>query len=104
MATMIPDLDPRLIDNDGERRVYAALRRLPASYTVLYSYKFRTAASADLESDPGEKRNLEAHHPEIVAQLTELTAGFRESLTPGPHHPPRWRSVLPRIGFGRKKN
>ncbi len=58
----------------------------------------------NLESDPGEKRNLEAHHPEIVAQLTELTAGFRESLTPGPHHPPRWRSVLPRIGFGRKKN
>ncbi len=54
MATMIPDLDPRLIDNDGERRVYAALRRLPASYTVLYSYKFRTAATPDLEGDPGE--------------------------------------------------
>ena len=53
MATVIPDLDPRLVDNDGERRVYAALRRLPASYTVLYSYKFRTAV-ADLESDPGE--------------------------------------------------
>ncbi|MGE5580207.1 MAG: NERD domain-containing protein [Bacillota bacterium] len=54
MATMIPDLDPRLIDNDGEQRVYAALRQLPASYTVLYSYKFRTAAAPDLESDSGE--------------------------------------------------
>jgi len=54
MATMIPDLDPRLIDNDGERRVYAALRRLPPSYTALYSYKFRTTATPDLEGNPGE--------------------------------------------------
>ncbi|MGI6642419.1 MAG: NERD domain-containing protein [Bacillota bacterium] len=54
MATMIPDLDPRLIDNDGERRVYAALRRLPASYTVLYSYRFRTRVAEDLDSHPGE--------------------------------------------------
>ncbi|MGI6631420.1 MAG: NERD domain-containing protein [Bacillota bacterium] len=51
---MIPDLDPRLIDNDGERRVYSALRRLPASYTVLYSYKFRTGVPSDLEGDAGE--------------------------------------------------
>jgi hypothetical protein len=51
---MIPDLDPRLIDNDGERRVYAALRRLPAPYTVLYSYKFRTGVPSDLEGDAWE--------------------------------------------------
>ena len=51
---MIPDLDPRLIDNDGERIVYAALRRLPAPYTVLYSYKFRTGIPSDLEGDAGE--------------------------------------------------
>lgn len=54
MSTMIPDLDPHLIENDGERRVYAALRKLPASFTVLYSYKFRTAPTGDSEGDPGE--------------------------------------------------
>jgi hypothetical protein len=34
MATMILDLDPRMIENDGERRVYAALKGLPGDYTV----------------------------------------------------------------------
>lgn len=45
MATMIPDIDPRDIPNSGESRVYAALRNLPSSCTVCYSFKYRPTAS-----------------------------------------------------------
>jgi hypothetical protein len=40
MATMIPDIDPGLIENSGEERFYEAACKLPAEYTVYYSYKF----------------------------------------------------------------
>ncbi len=40
MATMIPDIDPGLIENSGEQRFYEAARELPGAYTVLYGYKF----------------------------------------------------------------
>ena len=40
MATMIPDIDPAMIENEGERLVYLSALELPADYTVLYSYKF----------------------------------------------------------------
>ena len=41
MARMIPDVSPRMIENDGERLFYSACRDLPSEYTVLYSYKYR---------------------------------------------------------------
>jgi hypothetical protein len=50
MARMIPDIDLGMIENDGERLLYEALRRLPADYTVLYSYKFIMQYESD---DPG---------------------------------------------------
>ena len=40
MARMIPELDPALIENEGQRRVYLAARELPEDFTVIYSYKF----------------------------------------------------------------
>jgi hypothetical protein len=40
MATMIPDIDPGLIENSGEQRFYEAASSLPAAYTVYYRYKF----------------------------------------------------------------
>ncbi len=40
MATMIPDIDPGLIENSGEQRFYEAACGLPAAYTIYYSYKF----------------------------------------------------------------
>jgi len=40
MARIIPELDPGLIENEGERRVYLAARNLPKDYTVVYAYKF----------------------------------------------------------------
>jgi len=40
MATMIPDLLPDQIANDGERVFYMAARKLPAEYTIFYSYRY----------------------------------------------------------------
>lgn len=40
MARLIPELDPALIEHEGERRVYLAARDLPEDYTVIYAYKF----------------------------------------------------------------
>jgi len=41
VATMVPDIDPGMIQNDGERMFYTAARSLPRDYTVLYSFRFR---------------------------------------------------------------
>ncbi len=40
MATMIPDLLPEQIVNDGERVFYMAAQELPEEYTVFYSYRY----------------------------------------------------------------
>jgi hypothetical protein len=40
MATMIPDLMPEQIANDGERVFYLAARKLPEEYTIFYSYRY----------------------------------------------------------------
>jgi hypothetical protein len=40
MATMIPDIDPGLIENSGEQCFYEAASSLPAAYSVYYRYKF----------------------------------------------------------------
>lgn len=41
MATMIPDILPEMIENNGERMFYSAARELPDNYSVLYSYKYQ---------------------------------------------------------------
>lgn len=40
MARIIPELNPDLIENEGERRVYMAARDLPGDFSVVYGYKF----------------------------------------------------------------
>lgn len=40
MARIVPELDPAVLENEGERRVYLAARDLPEDYTVIYGYKF----------------------------------------------------------------
>lgn len=45
MARMIPDLSPRMIENDGERIFYTACRDLPREYTVFYSYRYKLRSS-----------------------------------------------------------
>ena len=74
VATMIPDLDPRMIENDGESRVYTALRTLPAGYTVLYSYRFRTTPDGDEDADPGEA-DFVVVHPCLGYLVIEVKQG-----------------------------
>jgi len=47
VATMIPDIDPGLIENSGEQRFYEAACDLPAAYSVYYSYKFSAGEHAE---------------------------------------------------------
>ncbi|KKM08721.1 hypothetical protein SY88_21605 [Clostridiales bacterium PH28_bin88] len=47
MATMIPNIDPFSIENNGERMFYQAANELPNEYTVLYSYKYTSNEHED---------------------------------------------------------
>lgn len=40
MARIIPELDPAVLESQGEQRIYLAARNLPEDYTVVYKYKF----------------------------------------------------------------
>jgi hypothetical protein len=78
MATLIPHLDPMDIKNDGERAVYTAAARLPADYTVLYSWHF-----PDRETLMDETLSREADfiivHPAygfIVLEVKQGSVGF----------------------------
>jgi hypothetical protein len=75
---MIPDLDPRMIENDGERRVYAALRVLPSDYTVLYSYTFRTMPRTGSDADFGEADFVVVHASigYLVLEVKQGKVGF----------------------------
>lgn len=74
MATMIPDLDPRMIENDGERMAYAALKKLPADYTVLYSFTFRTMPPGAADPDFGEA-DFVVVHPRFGYLVLEVKQG-----------------------------
>jgi len=80
MATFIPHLDPMDIKNEGERAVYTAAARLPAAYTVLYSWRF-----PDRETLMDETLSREADfiivHPAygyIVLEVKQGSVGFIE--------------------------
>ncbi len=74
MATMIPDIDPAIIENDGERLVYLAALTLPADYTVLYSYKFTVG---DNFGSPGivYESDFIIIHPALGYLVLEVKSG-----------------------------
>lgn len=78
-ATMIPDLDPRMIENDGESRVYAALRKLPAGFTVMYSYAFHihaNSATGGFGDDPvSGEADFVVVHPSLGYLVIEVKQG-----------------------------
>ena len=47
MARMIPEIEPELIENRGERSLYRAARSLPDDFTVCYSYRYKTDQHRD---------------------------------------------------------
>jgi arylsulfatase A len=57
----------------------------------------------NLETDPAESKIVTAQYPEIAARLSGLAEDFRNSFIAGRTPPPRWRSVLPRFGGGKKR-
>jgi arylsulfatase len=58
--------DPARIGNDGERGKVTKIRRAQALY--------------NLQTDPGEERNLASQHPEKVRELMARMAAFEEEL------------------------
>jgi len=71
---MIPDLDPRMVENDGERLVYSALRGLPPEYTVLYSYSFKTMPESGADAEFGEA-DFVVVHPSLGFLVLEVKQG-----------------------------
>ncbi len=49
----------------------------------------------NLESDPGEYRDVATANPEIVRKLTDSTRNFQSQLIPGKLPPARWRALVP---------
>jgi hypothetical protein len=79
VATMIPNLDPRMIENDGERRVYGALKGLPGDHTVLYSYKYQTIWPVTGDPDFGEADFIVVHTAlgYLVIEVKQGKTGYR---------------------------
>ena len=76
MATMIPDLSPNMIENDGERLFYAACRELPPLYTVLYSYRYRTRQPGQTVSGQDlREADFVVVHPEMGYIVFEVKQG-----------------------------
>jgi hypothetical protein len=78
---MIPDLDLRMLENDGERRVYAALKGLPAGYTMMYSFKYgyMRPGTGSPEPDPERPESGDADfvvvHPSLGYLVLEVKQG-----------------------------
>lgn len=72
MATMIPDLNPGSISNNGERRVYQSLSALPDAFTVCYSYKYRDDYD---DSDIIREADFVLVHPSMGYLVLEVKQG-----------------------------
>lgn len=72
MAKMIPDISPESITNNGERLFYGAAADLPDDYTVLHSYKFR---SAEDEYDSIREADFIIVHPSFGYVVVEVKQG-----------------------------
>lgn len=71
--------------------------------------KYRRAVMCDspelynLEKDPGERQDVAGKNHDLVARLRRLAADFEGAMEPGKPPPPQWRSVLPRLRGGGKR-
>ena len=74
MATLIPDMDPALVENEGERRFYRAAMELPDDYTVLYSFKFTVSENKEPPSTIYEADFI-IIHPQLGFVTVEVKQG-----------------------------
>ncbi len=74
MARLVPDIDPALIENSGEKDFYEAVRELPGSFNVYYRYKFSTG-----ETVKSLEKVFEADfvivHPRLGYVVVEVKGG-----------------------------
>lgn len=71
MARIIPDIDPRIIDNNGEKAFYTAASKLPEGYTVIYSYKYQS----DEDPDQVYEADFIIVHPSLGFLVVEVKQG-----------------------------
>jgi len=74
MATMIPDIDPGLIENSGEQRFYEAACELPAAFTVYFRYKF-SAGEYAANPDVIFEADFIIVHPRLGYLVVEVKEG-----------------------------
>lgn len=74
MATMIPNIDPKSIENNGERMFYHAAAELPPEYTVLYSLKYKSQEE-DHENEQIKEADFVIVHPSLGYLVVEVKQG-----------------------------
>lgn len=74
MARMIPNIDPQIISNDGEKAFYTAAMKLPESYTVLYSLKYHEQ-NLDEETQGLKEADFVIVHPSLGYLVVEVKQG-----------------------------
>lgn len=74
MAHMVPNIDPRMIENDGEKAFYTAAQKLSDGFTVVYSYKYQCADNADILEHIGEA-DFVIVHPSLGFLVVEVKQG-----------------------------
>lgn len=74
MAEMIPNLDPKTIENNGERLFYSYASLLPHPYTVLYSFKFPDFLH-DGKHDIIREADFVIVHPQMGFLVVEVKQG-----------------------------
>jgi hypothetical protein len=74
VAIMIPDIDPALIENSGERRFYEAARALPDVFSVFYSYKFTLGGGSESHEYLYEADFIIVH-PRLGYLVVEIKGG-----------------------------
>jgi len=74
MANLIPDIDPSMIENKGERRFYRAAMELPDDYTVVYSFKF-TVSESKKPSSTVYEADFIIIHPRLGFVTVEVKQG-----------------------------
>jgi len=84
MATIIPDLLPEQIANDGERAFYQAALGLPDDYVVFYSRRYY--------EDPGEEKIREADFVIVHRNIGFVAVEIKEG-TDIRHFGGRWHEV-----------
>ncbi|MDK2823555.1 MAG: hypothetical protein PWP71_1473 [Clostridia bacterium] len=73
MAKLIPDIDPRTIENSGERTFYEAASKLPEQYTLLYSFKYKDTEEA--EDTQIKEADFIIVHPSLGYLVIEVKQG-----------------------------